>query len=302
MAEIVPTVNKEDFHLNIVNRIEENINDLELEMEVLEALSIFENINGFLINNHLKTSDTFLVLNPYGVHNKFNDKLKEMDGKVSFKSVIFDLIKNYETIFNYKERVTVISPYRYSLVDNDLFNSSIINRLTICDKSIKDEDLFFDIFENQNDYDYWYDFLDKMIVVEEEIIGENISFQYYILISKNKRDNLYCTITSSNSAEIIKIKEKEPDIQRELSWMYSILDFLNSESNDSELSYMIHNTKIENKKIKKERVYHDSHVTFVRGFWRRSKYGLKHFVRPSKRFYGDSNLKDSLIRTLIVLK
>lgn len=261
--------------------------------EIEDAVKVFQPFFSDTFNKIVKEDDDFIVIDPNTSLSNLTEKaLDKMD--LEDHTILNSIYKEYVKIFHMGEKCTFISPFRNLTPSFSINQSCVKIGLTIFDSSFRDEDKFYDLFDNQDEYDYYYDFLKSVIKIEYSVI--NKSGEYHILISKESRDKVY-VFESSDEGLTYNLKSS-------LSILSVVLEYMNSDSKNSDLSYMISNKgkELKSNSHDKSKTYCNPHITFVRGFWRKSKYGVLHHVRPSKRFYGNPEYINKKIRTLIVLK
>lgn len=272
--------------------------DEKLNEVMEESIKVFQPYFSFSFNNLIKDEDEFVVINPSMPLSKFSKRALEIKDKFNDQSrLVKFMVEKYYQLFNSGERCTIISPFKNMSPDLSMEQSSIRESIIVHDRAFRDEDLFFEIFRDQSRYEYFYDYLDK--VVEYEVSINDIMVKSYFIISNNPKDKVYYIRIQDSRYNL------ELDVADSLSSLSAIFEYIASDSERSELAYMISDKeeKRKDEKQHKTRVYTaEPHITYVRGFWRKSKYGVLHHVRPSKRFYGNPEYKNKKIRTLIVLK
>ena len=272
--------------------------DEKLNEVMEESIKVFQPYFSFSFNNLIQEEDEFVVINPSMPLSKFSKRALEIKDRFNDQSKLVKfMVEKYYQLFNSGERCTIISPFKNISPDLSMEQSSIRESIIVHDRAFRDEDLFFEIFKDKSRYEYFYDYLDK--VVEYEISINGITVKSYFIISNNPKDKVYFIRIQDSRYSLVL------DVSDSLSSLSGIFEYIASDSERSELAYMISDKKDEKKKEEKQsktRVYAEPHITYVRGFWRKSKYGVLHHVRPSKRFYGDPEFKNKKIRTLIVLK
>lgn len=261
--------------------------------EIEDSIKVFQPFFGDSFNKMLKEDDEFIVVDP---NTSLSDLTERAIDKMDLEDnvILNSIYKEYIKLFHMGEKCTFMSPFRNLTPSFSINQSCVKVGLTMFDSSFRDEDKFYDLFNNQDEYDYYYDFLKYAVKIEYSVI--NKKGEYYILVSRESRDNVY-VFESFEDGLTSSLKSL-------ISLLSSILDYMNSDSNNSDLSYMISDKNKESKSNShdKSKAYSNPHITFVRGFWRKSKYGVLHHVRPSKRFYGNPEYMNKKIRTLIVLK
>lgn len=289
---------------NMIGKILDSDNLRKINEKVL---SFFRNY--IECKNQCTKEDSFIILNkketgwfPKILKERLEDQ--HLEG-VKASKFMLKILENFENeflkIFKEDESMTLISPFQNLTPFNKINEVRSHLKISLKGKEFRDDDFFFSSLNSIDaNYDVIYDNFDFLVSVESNTEGRNFKI-YFFKYGKNVLPML-----SIDANSIDNEFKYHYEALKDVVIATEILDVISKEPENVDFDYMVpNNARVKIDSInKRERVYKTPHFTYVKGFFRRSKYGKLHFVRSFKKFYGNDKCgKDTMdIKTILVFK